>query len=394
MTVVGITDDDLWSNKADIDTEPISPVDYTVENWMKHSGAQRSEFELYHYTHLSPLNVPYVPYSFLISRGGTLRSIAIKPAGGVSKELKAHLLRKLSVPLFIAQEEKVIYASSAGARPIRGMGGLLVPMLICALIVLNTMMSSVFEREREIWIYGSLGLAPVHIGSLFMAESLVFSVMGTVVGYVLGQMVAKLVAMGLFLEGLSLNYSSTSAVFSAIFVMGMVIVSTLYPSLRASRLSVPDIDRIWKYPDAVGDVLSIDFPFTMSGEQAFGVSMHLTRFFQDHSDQSVGDFYTANARLVPREAGGVFVDCRAWIAPFDFGISQDVRLEVYPGDEQDIYEARMILTRLSGEPASWHRMNQRFLGNIRKQFLVWRLFSPEERTYYLEEAKKELSVGT
>ena len=54
----------------------------------------------------------------------------------------------------------------------------------------------------------------------------------------------------------------------------------------------------------------------------------------------------------------------------------------------------MILTRLSGEPASWHRMNQRFLGNIRKQFLVWRLFSPEERTYYLEEAKRELSVGT
>ena len=68
-------------------------------------------------------------------------------------------------------------------------------------------------------------------------------------------------------------------------------------------------------------------------------------------------------------------------------------LETYPGDEPGIYEARMLLARLSGEPASWERMNHRFLGNIRKQFLIWRLFSAEERAYYLEEAKRELAGG-
>lgn len=393
MRVVGITNDDLWSNKTDIDTEQVSPVDYTVENWMKHSGRRRSESEFYHYTHLSPLNTAFVPYSFLISRGGTLRSIAVKPKGGMTKELKRKLLEKLSLPLFIADETKVKYTSAAGARPIRGVVGLLIPMLICGLIVLNTMLSAVYEREREISIYGTLGLTPVHIGSLFIAESLLFAVLGTVTGYVLGQVVAKFVAMGWFLEGLSLNYSSSSAVFSAVFVMGVVLLSTLYPAYRASQLSVPDVERIWKFPAPEGDVLRIDFPFAMGEEQTFGVSMHLKKFFEEHADQSVGEFYTSGARLEAREDGGVKVQCRAWIAPFDFGISQQVTLEMYPSEDEGMYEARMVLRRQSGEPGSWARMNHRFLGNVRKQFLVWRLFTSEERIQYLEETRKELARG-
>ena len=59
-----------------------------------------------------------------------------------------------------------------------GISNLFIPMLIASLIVLNTMMGSVYERFREIGIYSSVGLAPGHISWLFIAESCVYSVAG------------------------------------------------------------------------------------------------------------------------------------------------------------------------------------------------------------------------
>ena len=37
-------------------------------------------------------------------------------------------------------------------------------------------------------------------------------------------------------------------------------------------------------------------------------------------------------------------------------------------------------------------MNHRFLKLIRKQFLVWRLFTATERTHYIDEAKRMLGL--
>ena len=56
-------------------------------------------------------------------------------------------------------------------KDVQGAGSVLVPLFIAALIVLNTMLGSVYERTREIGIFSSLGLAPVHVASLFVAEA-------------------------------------------------------------------------------------------------------------------------------------------------------------------------------------------------------------------------------
>ena len=95
---------------------------------------------------------------------------------------------------------------------------LFIPILIAALIVLNTMMGSVYERFKEIGIYSSVGLAPMHIAFLFMAESCVYAVLGTVSGYLFGQSVAKLLIWGGWLSGFTLNYSSLSAISSSALV--------------------------------------------------------------------------------------------------------------------------------------------------------------------------------
>lgn len=407
LKVIGLTEDRSFRHKADIDTEGVSPVDFTQESWQKHRGREQSDdLSVYHYTHLNPLNVLWVPFDHLMHRGGTLRSVAVIPIRDLSKLVRGEILQKLEIPIFVAEEQRVTFESSLSRSTVSELSSLIVPVLIASLIVLNTMLGSVYEREREISIYGSLGLAPVHIASLFVAESCVFATVATVAGYVFGQVAAKFLTATSLLPGLNLNYSSKAAVFAAVFLIGVVLLSTLYPARRAGQLSVPDVERIWKFPVPDGDDLVFDFPFTMSGDQSLGMMQHLKKFFEDHSNQSVGEFYTAGSSFRARAPGGgpaaddseyraehgVFLSSMVWIAPFDFGISQTLELETIPTDDEDVYEAKMVLRRASGETQAWVKMNHRFLKNLRKQFLVWRLFTIEERRYYANLAREDLGL--
>ena len=101
---------------------------------------------------------------------------------------------------------------SMDSASIAGVASVIVPTLIVALIALNAMMGAVYERLREIGIYSSVGLAPMHISLLFIAEACVFAVIGVVLGYILGQGLGRaLLALDL-LQGITLNYSSQAAI--------------------------------------------------------------------------------------------------------------------------------------------------------------------------------------
>ena len=136
---------------------------------------------------------------------------------------------------------------------------------------------------------------------------------------------------------------------------------------------------------------------SISRNDAVGLNAYLLFFFRDHSRQSIGDFYTSNNELVSFELpeGTAYrLTCDVWIAPFDFGISQSVILESRPSDDPDIYETEMRITRKSGNPESWETMNNRFLKAIRKQFLLWRLLTTEERDFYRAEADRVVAGET
>ena len=394
LKVIGLFDDEKLLQWKDIDTEPLSPVDYSVENWQRHGGTDRSQdVKLYQYTHLDPRNVLFAPYELLLDHDATLRSIAVIPAP--DRELREfaerEILKKLDIPVFLAQGVRVTYASSVKGDAVSGVAALFIPMLISALIVFNTMLGSVYEREREISIYGAMGLAPVHISSLFVAESCVYATVSTVAGYIVGQVVAKVITQRGLLAGLSLNYSSTSAVFAAVFIAAVVLLSTLYPARRAAALSVPDVERIWKLPKPEGDLLDIEFPFTIGKVDAAGINAYLLYDFREHSRQSVGEFYAVGNRLSAEDTpeGMRYLLCSdIWISPFDFGISQRLEMETAPTGDRDICQTRMTLTRKSGENDAWVKMNNRFLKHIRKQFLLWRLLTPQERDFYRVEAAK------
>ena len=62
----------------------------------------------------------------------------------------------------------------------------------------------------------------------------------------------------------------------------------------------------------------------------------------------------------------------------------------WPEEETSIFSVRLDIRRLSGEDASWRRVNQRFMNVIRKQFLIWRTVEPQDRENYREKGRQML----
>jgi len=407
--VIGVLDSRRMKDLKDLDDEIMTPADFAVtggqavqelaeEENREKQGLEDTKVSIKPFVHLEPANVLFIPYTTLrnIGSGNPLQSVAVRFEEGVDvrKQIEEFLSR-LAVTLFAGMKEpgdeyiKVSIYSSLGMTSFSGMSNLFIPILIAALIVLNTMMGSVYERFREIGIYSSVGLAPGHIAWLFMAESCVYAVLGVVAGYLTGQIIAKLlITLGL-LSGITLNYSSLSAVTSSILVMAVVMLSTVYPARRASQLAVPDVTRKWKLPPPEGDEWNFEFPFTVSGHEVKGLCAFLIGYFDSYSEESIGTFYTDGAHLKGFDSPngqGYSIDMNIWLAPFDLGVSQHVVLRAVPEAQHNIYDVTLQLKRLSGEDASWRRVNQRFMNVIRKQFLIWRTVDGAAKENYGKEA--------
>jgi len=392
--VIGILDADKFKAVKDLDNETLTPVDFQAQQSQSTStasaaGAASSASQGFQeYLHLDPDNVLYVPYTTLINLGGSLESVGINmgSAQAVDTNLKS-LMPRLDLNLYAGENGTNHRFSAIGATSSSGLVNIIIPILIAALIVLNTMLGSVFERVKEIAIFSSIGLSPSNIAMLFIAEALVYGIIGAVSGYLIGQGLAKAISVFHILPGLYLNFSSTSAELAIGLVVAVVLLSTIFPARKASEVATPSVDRTWKVPEPDGDVWKLSLPFAVAGAQAPGINQFLAEWFRSYEEQSVGDFLTQDIRT-GREAmeggTGYRLTGRIWLAPFDLGVSQTIALDTAPTDLEEVYAVNLTLTRVSGDVSNWKRVNRRFLNVVRKQFLIWRTLTATERERYLE----------
>lgn len=400
FTVIGLIDSKKLNLFKDMDGEKVTPVNTVTEQSrlqkaLKENPALQARAPIQAFLHLEAGNVILMPYQYVMDIGGTLRSIAI---GRFKREdfipYIEEFMTRVALTMFVGKGDKVVVYSSLGATSLSGVRNLLVPVLIAALIVLNTMLGAIHERQREIGIYSSVGLAPSHIAALFLAEAVVYATLGAVGGYLVGQVVAKILFLKGWLAGVSLNYSSLSAVWSTVVVMATVLLSTVYPAKKASAMAVPDVTRRWVLPEPEGDEWRFDFPFTIAGTEVVGMYMYLARLFDSYGEGSIGEFTTQDVRLSAvehPEGKGYKISLMTWLAPYDLGVSQEVVFHAIPTGKHDIYRIEVHIHRVSGELSSWKRLNRGFLGSLRKHFLVWRTLVPEEKARYIEEGRAVLA---
>ena len=411
LVVRGVFDPDLFEAIRDLDDESLTPADFQMSSAQALGPVAEdnmsiaiddSALDIRPFIHLESENVLVLPYGTLRESGGMLRSVAVRlEDGGLGQELIEDFLLRLAITLFAGLKEpgeaatKVFSYTSIGLTNVEGLGALVIPMFIAALIVLNAMMGAVYERFREIGIYSSVGLAPLHIALLFVAEACVYAIIGVTLGYILGQSLGKaLIALDL-LQGLSLNYSSMAAIVSSLIVMAVVLLSTIYPARVAARMAVPDTVRRWVPPAPSGDRWEMEFPFMVSKGEVRGLCGFLAGYFSAYSEESIGDFYAEKVQLVEEdgERGPEYaVQLLLWLAPFDMGVSQFMQLEFLPAQVKSVYTVEIYIQRISGQDTFWQRVNHRFINGLRKEFLLWHTLAAESRAHHLGVAEKMLAA--
>jgi hypothetical protein len=243
-----------------------------------------------------------------------------------------------------------------------------------------------------------MGLAPLHVGALFLAEGLTYGLMGSVFGYVAGQGVATLFSNIGLLSTITLNYSGTQAIATMGMVIVVVILSSLIPAYMAGKVAVPSANMTWSVPEPEGDVVRDTLPFTVTQQTASGVIYFLYDYLDIHREGGIGNFSTDDLRPIRLQMDGkeiLGVEGTVWLAPYDLGVRQTVRLTVRPTDLENVYEIDIELHRGSGQVSSWWKLNRVFLGDLRRQLLGWRKLKLERVLQYIADSSEILSqAGT
>jgi len=407
LTFLGVFDSRRLQEMRHIDGSPMLPVNFAMTRLaigamgtyqskgsagggadaLAELEADLAQLEAQALEPISPEALIIVPTALAERMKMSLKAIIVHP--GADEDLD-----KLGARLALFNDDGVflnkggetsfyLYGEKLG---IAGATDVLVPLILGGLIVFSTMLGSVIDREREIYTFSALGLAPRNIAMLFFVEAGIYAIIGGFGGYLLSQVVTRvlelLAAYGF--KAPEMNYSSSTAIITILIVMATVIVSTIYPALQAARKATAETTKRWRIPPPQGDQLSFNFPFTISRYDITGIICFIREHFANHADRTVGKFAADDVEIFREPVHGMAaLRATIWLQPFDQGISQGFQLSAAPSDIPEVCEVHIKIERRSGPPSAWKRSNTIFLEDLRAQFLLWRTLDDEVRDYYL-----------
>lgn len=390
-TVNGIFDSHRMDGVLDLDGESLMPVDVLGLMEPGRSGGEGGDATDVpsHTPRLPSQDVVIVPFGALPARSLTA-SVAVAFQGleyADARGLITSHLERSGEPAYYGLDNVAFYGGKLRRRSVGGLLDLILPIIIAAMTVLNTMRGSVYERRDEIYVFNSVGLSPTHIRALFLAEASVYAVVGAVGGYLLAQAVGAGVDAAGIASGLSMNYSSLASVVVSVVIMLVVFVSAIFPARMASRLAAPADTMTRQRHTSEGDVMAIDLPFMFSRRDRVAVIPYFMDWFDNFGEGSSGEFVCEPPVCgVIEGEGGVAVPCvstTCWLKPYDLGVSQRVDVVVRHVAETGDNVATVTMTRLSGDVESWERCCHAFIGLLRKRFLTWRGVTNEDREQLL-----------
>ena len=117
-------------------------------------------------------------------------------------------------------------------------GSTILAVLIGAIIVGITMLLSLFERTRELGLLRAVGWTRTRLVSLLLAENLTLALVGAIVGVGLTFAVATLLENLPSLRGVLHPNYTPDAYWRALYTaLGMTLLGSLYPAIRAAMLT-------------------------------------------------------------------------------------------------------------------------------------------------------------
>jgi hypothetical protein len=336
-------------------------------------------------------------YEDVINLGGGIASISIKfNDPSMIREAAEKISKFYSAYLTYFTEfnretgETMIYMiSSRFAYSILGLEFQMVPMVIVVLSLFNTVMGSVHERRREISIYSVVGLSPLHVSMMFLAESLIYALLGGVLGYLSAISFFKIAGLFLPTELIAHNYSTRAVIIALGLSMLSTVLASVYPSIIASRLVTPSLERAWKITTKPrGDVWEIPLPFVFKGyADLAGFLKYMEEYVRNHTAPDSPDFSVKEMNVGEGEIEGkryVSIESVIQLAPYEAGVAEKVQIYLIESESQR-WEPHIFAQKLMGPSDRWMRLHRNFIDQIRKQIMLWKSLPPTERQRYVKE---------
>lgn len=404
LPLLGIVEGQEFDQIRDLDGEPLTPVNTVLQQALRAeravAGEVGEEVTLEDYVHYSVDQVAIVPLWYALELRGAIRSVGVRlPAEVKVDEEAAGYARRSNLTILGSDGARVTLYAALSTSQLSAAWEIGIPLVLGGIMILATMMGSVYERRGEIHVYNSVGLSPGAVGLLFMAESAVYAIVGAGMGYLLGQSVAKVLHATGWLGGLSLNYSAGGTVFVTVVSMLMVLLSAIYPARQAFRAAIPETEAERMAAGVgvgeTGDAICGWLPFVATPGHIYAMQAYLYEFLDGLQGVTIGQLAVDHLRAEEREFVGkpaptlVF---RAWLAPFDLSVSHDVELGILWREEHGVYQYHVSAVRYSGDRQNWRRLTPRFMNTLRKQLLLWRIQSAESQQRY-EAAGRRLFKG-
>ena len=113
----------------------------------------------------------------------------------------------------------------------------LMALIVGGIVILNTMIMTIYERTREIGTLRALGWQKRRILGMVVREAVLLSLLSGVVGIVLGMALTKLISLVPVASYLSAEYDLAIFVQTLAVTLVLGVLGGLYPAWRASRLS-------------------------------------------------------------------------------------------------------------------------------------------------------------
>lgn len=387
--VVGILDTTKADLMRDINGKSLAMVDHLRSAITPSQGSGNLETEADFY-HVSWRRLAIIPLEAAADVGARSKSVVVKFNPGENADtFLSKAAARLNSPMIGNMRGEPALLTAQTAHSVAGAAKLIVPIILCILIVTNTMMGTVDERKGEVQMLGAIGLSPSQIAFLLMAESTVFSIMGIILGTFAGLLFSQftLHASGLFGQ-LSFNFTSLASTGLALGTGLVVMFATLLPARRAAALAAPSGMEKWKLPPPAGDGrIVFVLPFTLTRGNAVGMVAFFRRFLLNHAEATSTDFNCRDIRVTRRDTDDAEIGLagRMWLAPYDLDVAQDLELGIRPTENAGVFAVAIRLNRTSGTEDAWLRTNHGFLDLVRLQFLLWRNLDEALRKRYIED---------
>ncbi len=218
---------------GDLILVPEKNVELKVVGVLKRSGTQDD----------GTIFVPYKALQQVFGVQGKLTSVGIKVHQNTDVNAFEEKLYKLQdVQVVSMAQVKSTISSLVTTAKVMVMSIAIIAILIAMVGVMNTILMSVLERYQEIGIMKSLGASAGHIFRLIWSETVILCLLGGIVGALLALGLATLTESLIryilpFSPKGSLILIEFPLVLRSIgIIMGIGLVSGIYPAYRASRI--------------------------------------------------------------------------------------------------------------------------------------------------------------